>query len=187
MYTTVYLRKKKISLDRESLYLDFYPPLPHPTTGKLTRREFLGYYLKNKPKTQDDIQENFNSTRIAEQIRILRELQLNGKVTIADKVPFDPVVKDHRKRQDYRDMKYKTRLWDSAFMAGKYRPGSNKEGELERILEKEFLNLREAAIFLNCSLGTIYKYIKTGKIKTQKLGERVYIVKRADLECFMEL
>ncbi len=43
--TNVSLRVKKIANAKESLYLDFYPPITNPTTGKPTRREFLGLYL----------------------------------------------------------------------------------------------------------------------------------------------
>lgn len=42
MITKVKLRQKAVTGHRQSLYLDFYPPIPHPETGKLTRREFLG-------------------------------------------------------------------------------------------------------------------------------------------------
>ena len=45
MAIKVHLRQKKISGKRESLYLDFYPAIAHPETGKPTRREFLGMYL----------------------------------------------------------------------------------------------------------------------------------------------
>lgn len=44
------LRRKLLSSGRETLYLDFYPPIPHPETGKPTRREFLNlfiYFLKS--------------------------------------------------------------------------------------------------------------------------------------------
>ena len=45
MSTKVTLRRKKISNNRESLYLDFYPPIEHPKTGEPTRREFLKMFL----------------------------------------------------------------------------------------------------------------------------------------------
>lgn len=45
MSIKVTLRQKPISGDRASLYLDFYPGIPHPKTGKPTRREFLGMYI----------------------------------------------------------------------------------------------------------------------------------------------
>lgn len=53
MAIKVTLRKKAISKGRKSLYLDFYPPIPHPKTGKPTRREFLGMYIFEKPKKLD--------------------------------------------------------------------------------------------------------------------------------------
>lgn len=43
--TKVNLRTFPISGGRLSLYLDFYPAIPHPETGKKTRREFLGMFL----------------------------------------------------------------------------------------------------------------------------------------------
>ena len=42
MAIKVKLREKPISGNRRSLYLDFYPAIQSPKTGKLTRREFLG-------------------------------------------------------------------------------------------------------------------------------------------------
>ncbi len=44
----VTLREKPIKDNLLSLYLDFYPPIPHPTTGKLTRREFLKLYAHSE-------------------------------------------------------------------------------------------------------------------------------------------
>ncbi|MDQ1089146.1 hypothetical protein [Siphonobacter sp. SORGH_AS_1065] len=49
--TNVKLRQKPVKDNRTSLYLDFYPPIPSNKTGKLTRREFLGFYMYEKPKT----------------------------------------------------------------------------------------------------------------------------------------
>jgi len=77
MATKVTLRKKKISKGRQSLYLDFYPPIPHPETGQLTRREFLGMYLFEKAKTPIDKQHNTENLKIAESIRQKRENFLN--------------------------------------------------------------------------------------------------------------
>jgi hypothetical protein len=41
MAIKVKLRQKAISGERQCLYLDFYPAIPNPKTGKITRREFL--------------------------------------------------------------------------------------------------------------------------------------------------
>jgi len=77
MATKVSLRQKKISKGRKSLYLDFYPPIPHPETGEPTRREFLGLYIYEKPKTPIDKQHNTETLQIGESIRQKRENFLN--------------------------------------------------------------------------------------------------------------
>lgn len=77
MAIKVSLRQKKISKGRKSLYLDFYPPIPNPKTGKPTRREFLGLYILDKAKTPLDKQHNSQTIRIGESIRQQRENTLN--------------------------------------------------------------------------------------------------------------
>lgn len=77
MTIKVTLRNKPISKGRKSLYLDFYPAIPHPKTGEPTRREFLGLYTFEKPKTSTDKQHNSETQKIAESIRQKRENLLN--------------------------------------------------------------------------------------------------------------
>jgi integrase len=77
MATKVNLRQKAISGKRHSLYLDFYPPIPHPETGKPTRRQFLGLYLFDKPKNPFDKKHNTETLKIAESIKQKKENQLN--------------------------------------------------------------------------------------------------------------
>lgn len=77
MITKVTLRDKPISKGRKSLYLDFYPPIPHPKTGKLTRREFLGFYTIDKARTGTDKKHNSETLKIAESIRQKKENLLN--------------------------------------------------------------------------------------------------------------
>ena len=73
----VTLREKKISKGRKSLYLDFYPAIPNPETGEPTRREFLGLYILEKPKTTFDKQHINETLKIGESIRQKRENFLN--------------------------------------------------------------------------------------------------------------
>jgi integrase len=77
MAIKVKLREKAISGNRQSLYLDFYPAVPHPETGESTRREFLGLYLFDKAKNPIDKQHNKETLQLAEQIRQKRENHLN--------------------------------------------------------------------------------------------------------------
>ena len=73
MAIKVTLRKKPISKGRYSLYLDFYPAIPHPKTGKPTRREFLNLYISQKPKTSIDKQYNTETLKIGENIKQKKE------------------------------------------------------------------------------------------------------------------
>lgn len=66
--TKVFLRTKKISGGKSTLYLDFYPPIPNRETGKPTRREFLSMSLYDRPKTPLQKQENKEAEAIAESI-----------------------------------------------------------------------------------------------------------------------
>lgn len=68
----VHLRKKPISDGRTSLYLDYYPAISHPDTGKPTRREFLGLYVFNRPKTPAGKDQNTETLTLAENIRAKR-------------------------------------------------------------------------------------------------------------------
>ena len=77
MATKVSLRQKKISKGRKSLYLDFYPPIPHPETGEPTRREFLGLYIYEKPKNPIEKQDNTETLKIGQSIKQKRENFLN--------------------------------------------------------------------------------------------------------------
>lgn len=77
MAIKVKLREKQISDNRKSLYLDFYPPIPHPETGKPTRREFLGLYISDKSKNPLEKQGDKETRQLAEQIRQKRENNLN--------------------------------------------------------------------------------------------------------------
>ncbi len=76
----VKLRSKPISANRQTLYLDFYPPISHPETGKLTRRDFLGLYIIEKPKTPIDKNHNKETNALAENIRSKRQLEIQAGV-----------------------------------------------------------------------------------------------------------
>lgn len=76
MATKVTLRTKSISGARQSLYLDFYPPILNPENGKSTRREFLGLYTYDKAKTPIDKKHNKETTELADTIRAQRQLDI---------------------------------------------------------------------------------------------------------------
>jgi len=73
----VALRSKPIDNGKKSLYLDFYPAIPNPKTGKNTRREFLKMYIYAKPKGETQKIHNEETLEIAGSIRQKRENRLN--------------------------------------------------------------------------------------------------------------
>ena len=78
MAVKVFLREKKISKGRKSLYLDFYPAIRNPETGKETRREFLGLYIFEKPRSPFETQQNKSNRALAERIRNKRFEEINN-------------------------------------------------------------------------------------------------------------
>ncbi|HEX8264328.1 MAG TPA: phage integrase SAM-like domain-containing protein [Pyrinomonadaceae bacterium] len=74
----VTLREKKLKGAKRSLYLDFYPPITRPDTGKQTRREFLSLYVFDKPKTETEREHNKETRILAENVRAKRQLELQA-------------------------------------------------------------------------------------------------------------
>lgn len=89
MGTKVKLRQKSISGNRQSLYLDFYPPIPHPTTGKLTRRKFLNLFLFNESMFEE---QEYIDKKGNQHIRFVPILDKKGK---AKSIKLNPIDKRH--------------------------------------------------------------------------------------------
>jgi len=77
--TKVSLRRKKIKTGKESLYLDFYPPIINPNNGNKTRREFLNIHIYANPKNQEERKLNASELELANLIRSKREVQIRNK------------------------------------------------------------------------------------------------------------
>ena len=84
MNVKVTVRKKPISKGRHSIYLDFWPPISHPGTGRLTRREFLGLYISDNPGNYDDRKHNEEMLTLAQTIRNRRVYELNKSENPSD-------------------------------------------------------------------------------------------------------
>ncbi len=57
-----------------------------------------------------------------------------------------------------------------------------KTKPIEELKAKEFLTVRDIATLLNCSVRTVYYYIKSGNIKAVNLGQRITRVKRSEID-----
>ena len=70
--TKVTVRKRPIKNGQTSLYLDFYPPIRNPKTGKLSRREYLGIFIYTNPTEKFQQEYNRSMMQKAELIRCRR-------------------------------------------------------------------------------------------------------------------
>ena len=72
LMTKVTVRKRPIKNGQASLYLDFYPAIRHPKTGRLTRREYLGIYIYTNPTQKFEVEYNKTMLQNAELIKCRR-------------------------------------------------------------------------------------------------------------------
>ncbi|MDB5287367.1 MAG: site-specific integrase [Mucilaginibacter sp.] len=75
----VHLRKKAISKDRHSWYLDFSPPLRNAKTGKAQRFEFLELFTYDRPASALQRQHNSETRDLIENIRAKRQLDIQNR------------------------------------------------------------------------------------------------------------
>lgn len=100
MVIKVKLRKRKITGERQSLYLDFYPAIVNPENGEESRREYLGMYIFNSTRNPLDKAHNTNTLQLAEQIRQKRESDLN-KPEIYNTLEQEQLKKNKRQDGDF--------------------------------------------------------------------------------------
>ena len=60
------------------------------------------------------------------------------------------------------------------------------EGTTLTIDKKTVFNTREAAAFLDCTTGTLLRYVREGRIPACKIGDRNYLYSRKSLESLIE-
>lgn len=75
----VTLRKKPIAGGKHSLFLDIYPPIPNPETGKLQRKYYLKIYIYTRPKNNLEKDHNKETLSLGEYIRAKRQLDVQNR------------------------------------------------------------------------------------------------------------
>ncbi|MDN3666908.1 tyrosine-type recombinase/integrase [Algibacter miyuki] len=75
----VTLRDKEVANGKRSLYLDYYPAIINPETGKETRREFLKLQIYSVPKNEMEKSHNKETIQFAELVRSKRLIQIRDK------------------------------------------------------------------------------------------------------------
>lgn len=86
MASNVTLRRREIRNNKESLYLDFYPPVRNPETMEMSRREYLGIYIYKHPR--NEVQREYNNEMLlkAEAIHSIRvQALINEEFGFLDK------------------------------------------------------------------------------------------------------
>jgi integrase len=78
-FPTVHLRTKALANGRKRLFLDFWPPILDTSTNKETRREFLGLFIYEKPRTPEETKHNRETRALAEKIRAERQLSIQNE------------------------------------------------------------------------------------------------------------
>ena len=150
----VTLRKKPISKGRLSLYLDFYPAVENPKTGKKTRREFLNIYIWESPRSAAERRDDKNKLKEAEAIRVRREYELlSGEYYQTEEedkvVDFVQYYEDHVKTyENSKDNTYKNAI--SAFRRFKhFCNGEMSSDKLTRKVVEEYRTYLDGALSFN--------------------------------------
>lgn len=131
----VHLRKKKIANGKESLYLDFYPPIKGGD-GKPTRREYLNKYIYENPKNADEKLHNKENLIVAEGIKNKREKEIlneqdgifNTQNKKRDFIAFFEILCEKRKEKEGNYGNWLSALqYLRAFTSGKCKMGDLTE------------------------------------------------------------
>lgn len=172
----VKLRAKKISKGRKSLYLDFYPAIKNPNTGKDTRREFLGLYTFDKPKNVNETQSNKQNRALAESIRNRRFLEIQNNT-----YGFQSDAKRNKSFLDFFEQLVKNRFssqsnfdtWRSAFhYLNDYFVNDLKMGELSVDKIEEF---RDYLLSLSLAQNTKHTYYNKFKAALKEAFKKGFI------------
>lgn len=75
----VTLRRKPISKGRHTLFLDIYPPIYNPDTGKMQRKHYLKLYIFDRPKSEIEKDFNKETLALAEYVRAQRQIDIQNR------------------------------------------------------------------------------------------------------------
>ncbi|MCM1077772.1 MAG: site-specific integrase [Bacteroides sp.] len=136
--TKVFLRRKEISGERISLYLDFYPPIRNPHTNRMSRREGLGIYLYKNPKNANEREFNATMEEKAEAIRCRRfEQLLNEQFGFLDKEKLRMDFLDYFRKKCYKKYQKWTIVYEHFY---DFCGGKCLLGEITEDFCKRFMN-----------------------------------------------
>lgn len=115
----VTVRLKKLAKGRKRIYLDYYPAIIHPETGKPTRREFLKLFLYERPKNEIEKLHNKENKAIAENIRAKRQIEVlqgNYNFLCADNTNSNFLIYLKGKLEERKNGGKNYQAWKSMYM-----------------------------------------------------------------------
>ena len=123
----------------------------------------------------------------ASTFKILKQCLMCGNMFEAQKVTT--LYCSHKCNSKHYKLKKKLERKEKAeavlIQPERFRPKA-KAIDRAMIKDKEFLTVKELAVLFGCSRPTVYKLIKTGKIKAKNIGEKQTYIKRADIDKLFE-
>lgn len=96
----VELRKRKRNDGKSAFYLDYYPPILNPKTGKGKRQDYLKLFVFDNPKGSGEKEYNKEVTSIAKSILSKRINEVN-KTEIYSKFEIDQLKQNELDNQDF--------------------------------------------------------------------------------------
>lgn len=98
--TKVTVRQRRLAKGKVSLYLDYYPAIRHPRTGRMTRREYLGIYIYANPSERFQQEYNRSMIKKAELIKCRRtESVINEQFGFLDRAKGRESFLDYFEKQ----------------------------------------------------------------------------------------
>lgn len=171
MAIKVTLRKKIISKKRYSLYLDYYPEIPHPKTGEPTRRKFLGMYIFiDKDEVRKEIKKKEEDGKDTTQLKKL----------CATLSALSPIDKDHNKATMDLAKSMRQKEVNSLNKPEIYNEFEKEQLKKKELGEKSFIEyfqkLADKRQYSNHdNWASTHKYLKSftnGKLKFSDLSEQ---------------
>jgi len=174
MAIKVKLRQKSISNNRQSLYLDFYPAIPDPKTGELTRREFLNMFLTNEIEIEE--QKYFDANG-KEQKRFVQVLDKKGH---PKKIKLNPLDKQHNHDTLQLAEQIRQKMENRVNKPEIYDPFEKEQLRIKEIGDRSFIDYFKQLTDKRKTSNhdnwlSAYSYLNTftnGKLKFADLNER---------------
>jgi integrase len=165
----VIIRTRSLSKNRQSLYLDYSPPIFNSSTNKLQRYEFLKLCVYNEPTNGIERKHNKETTKLVEWIRLKRHLDIqNGRFGFLSEsnrggyfVNYFKKYTARRQKTDSDNMAMAFRYYEDFISRGLQSCDLNEsicEGFRSYLLSSPGISFREKPIARNTAVSYFAKF-----------------------------